>query len=273
MKQYQILLVLISFAFFTSCTHPVKEVYVNIITNHALESTSLKDLGSLKDIITPFQTINDTTIIFRTNIIRTDIDTSTGLISFDSPMKGLNNFITGKQKDGKKEEKAMNKAIENNTYPCLKMPTNDNYIYDTILFKSMNPNLYIFTDSVFKYTVNGIAKTTFNNPNLLKREIEKKYVAKKINDTIYIFYDPKKTSKEFEIVFRELKPKEPSIPPQAPPTPIAEPTPIVPKVEPQKKVEPKKSKSSSSSTRKPNIKPNEELADKGMVVPPYKIKK
>jgi hypothetical protein len=88
----------------------------------------------------------------------------------------------------------------------------------------MNPNLYIFTDSVFKYTVNGIAKTTFNNPNLLKREIEKKYVAKKINDTIYIFYDPKKSSKEFEIVFRELKPAIPSVPIKASTISIAEST-------------------------------------------------
>lgn len=272
MKQYQILLVLISFAFFTSCTHPVKEVYVNIITNHALESTSLKDLGNLKDIITPFQTTSDTTIIFRTNIIRTDINKSTGLISFDSPMKGLNNFITGKQKDGKKEEKAMNKAIEKNTYPCLKIPTNDNYIYDTILFKSKNPNLYIFTDSVFKYTVNGIAKTTFNNPNLLKREIEKKYVSKKVIDTIYIFYDPKKTSKEFEIVFREIKPLVTSQPIKETITPNAKPTNTAPQVVSLPNKQTTAPRPSNNHTKKATTQTKEPNTDR-MVKPPYEPKK
>lgn len=272
MKQYQILLVLISFSFLTSCTHPVKEVYVNIITNHALESSSLNELGDLKDIITPFQTVSDTTVIFRTNIIRTDINESTGLISFNSPIKGLNNFITGKQKDGKKEEKAMNKAIEKNDYPCLKKATNENYIYDTILFKGKNPNLYVFTDSVFKYTVNGISKTTFNNPNLLKREIEKKYVAKKINDTIYIFYDPKKTSKEFEIVFRELKPLVTSTPIKASTIPISKPTITAPSVVSSPKRQQTKSKPSNNQTQRTTTQRQEPNTDR-MVEPPFKPKK
>ena len=272
MKQYQILLILISFTILTSCTHPVKEVYVNIITNHALESSSLNELGNLKEIITPFQTISDTTVIFRTNIIRTDINKSTGLISFNSPIKGLNNFITGKQKDGKKEEKAMNKAIEKNNYSCLKMPTNDNYIYDTILFKSKYPNLYIFTDSVFKYTVNGISKTTFNNPNLLKREIEKKYVSKKINDTIYIFYDPKKSSKEFEIVFRELKPIA-TLPKRESTLPIEKPTVTTPKIASLPQREPIKSKTSNNThTQKTTTERQAPNTDR-MVEPSFQPKK
>lgn len=268
MRPYNILFLPISIFFITSCTHPVKEVYVNVVTNNALESSAIKDLGDLKELITPFQNKKDTMIIFHANIIRADIDKSTGIISFESPMNQLNKFMTGKIKDGRKEEKLMNKAIEKNTYPILTIPTNENYLTNIKLIKSTRPSLYILTDTVFKYTINGITDNTFKDPHLLKREIEKNYITKIISDTIYVFYRPFKTAKEFEIIFRELNSMN-SISPiiGVSDMTVVSPIPIMTQNAKHQNAKTGRTPKSSSPMK------TEELNTNRMIIPPYDVKK